>query len=98
MHRVASNVGSIARLPKLQERLSMMMKFIDPDHPFYKPLWRRLVIVALCIAWTAFEFWHGEQTWGMIFLAVSAYTACVLIIFFKPKTDVAAEPKTDDPA
>jgi hypothetical protein len=75
-----------------------MMKFIDPDHPFYKPLWVRLLIVALCCVWTAVEFWNGADTWGMIFLAVSAYTACVLIIFFKPKAEVAEEAKKDDPA
>jgi hypothetical protein len=75
-----------------------MMKFIDPDHPFYRPLWVRLLIVVFCSAWTAVEFWNGANTWGMIFLAVSAYTACVLIIFFKPKTDAVEETKTDDPA
>lgn len=76
----------------------MMMKFIDPDHPFYRPLWRRLLIVGFCVAWTAVEFWNGEQTWGFIFLAVSAYTACVLIIFFKPKVEMLDVPKADDPA
>ena len=74
-----------------------MFKFIDPDHPFYKPLWIRLLIVAFCSLWTAFEFWQGENTWGMIFLAVSAYAGCVLIIFFKPKTEVT-QTETDDPA
>jgi hypothetical protein len=54
--------------------------------------------VVLCCLWTAVEFWNGANTWGMIFLAVSAYTACVLIIFFKPKAEVAEEAKTDDPA
>ncbi|MEK1929341.1 MAG: hypothetical protein AAAC47_06050 [Pararhizobium sp.] len=74
-----------------------MIKFIDPDHAFYRPLWVRLLIVAFCAVWTAFEFWQGENTWGMIFLAVSAYAGCVLIIFFKPKVDAVVETKTDDP-
>ncbi|HTO33869.1 MAG TPA: hypothetical protein VL202_22245 [Pararhizobium sp.] len=74
-----------------------MMKFIDPDHPFYRPLWVRLLIVISCSAWTAVEFYNGENTWGMIFLAVSTYTACVLIIFFKPKTETIEEAKPDDP-
>ncbi|MBP1861209.1 hypothetical protein [Rhizobium herbae] len=75
-----------------------MMKFIDPDHPFYRPLWIRLLIVAVCAIWTAVEFYVNlETTWGMIFLAVTAYTACVLIIFFKPKTTVVEDAKPDDP-
>jgi hypothetical protein len=73
-----------------------MIKFIDPDHAFYRPLWVRFLIVAFCAVWTAFEFWQGENTWGMIFLAVSAYAGCVLIIFFKPKVDAVVETKTDD--
>ena len=75
-----------------------MIKFIDPDHPFYRPLWVRLFIVVLCSGWTAFEFFQNETTWGMIFLAISTYTACVLLIFFKPKPVVPEVPKVDDPA
>ena len=75
-----------------------MIKFIDPDHPFYRPLWIRLLIVAFVSIWTAFEFWNGQTTWGMVFLAVAAYTACVLIIFFKPKADAVEDVKPDDPA
>lgn len=63
-----------------------MQKFIDPDHPFYRPLWRRLLIVGSCALWTAIEFWNGATTWGMIFLAVTAYTSATLIVFFKPTT------------
>jgi hypothetical protein len=49
-----------------------MLKFIDPDHPFYRPLLIRLLIVGFCGVWTVVEF-LGEQTmWGMIFLAVTA--------------------------
>ncbi|TCL93600.1 hypothetical protein C8J38_10222 [Rhizobium sp. PP-WC-2G-219] len=72
-----------------------MQKFIDPDHPFYRPLWRRLLIVGSCALWTAVEFWNGASTWGMIFLAVTAYTSATLIVFFKPttiSTDVVPQP------
>lgn len=78
-----------------------MQKFIDPDHPFYRPLWKRLLIVGSCALWTAIEFWNGATTWGMIFLAVTAYTSATLIVFFKPKatsTEVgsqASEAATD---
>lgn len=71
-----------------------MIKLIDPDHPFYRPLMTRLIIVLFVSAWTAFEFYNGEMMWGYIFLAVSAYTACVLLIFYKPKPEVV-EPAVD---
>ncbi|WEZ82847.1 hypothetical protein P6U16_17940 [Rhizobium sp. 32-5/1] len=68
-----------------------MIKLIDPDHPFYRPLWIRLLIIALCAFWTAVEFRNSENTWGMIFLAVTTYTACTLLIFFKPKLPITEE-------
>ncbi|WEX79221.1 hypothetical protein PYH37_004928 [Sinorhizobium numidicum] len=70
-----------------------MLKFIDPDHPFYRPLWIRLLIVGLCAVWTAVEFMSDQTIWGMIFLAVTAYTACALLIFYKPKQ--SGDDKTD---
>lgn len=72
-----------------------MIKLIDPDHPFYRPLWIRLLIIALCAFWTAVEFRNNENTWGMIFLAVTTYTACTLLIFFKPKPLVSEEAKVE---
>jgi hypothetical protein len=68
------------------------MKFIDPNHPFYRPLWVRLVLVAICAGWTAVEFYNGEQTWGTIFLVVAAYAFAQLLLFYKPVDAAAAPP------
>jgi hypothetical protein len=46
-----------------------MIKFIDPDHPFYRPLWIRLLIIVFCAVWTAVEFYGGQVMWGTIFRA-----------------------------
>ncbi|MFB2550538.1 hypothetical protein [Ensifer soli] len=73
-----------------------MQKFIDPDHPFYRPLWVRLLIAASCLFWTAIELYNGEMVWGMLFLAVTTYVVCVLLIFFNPKAP--EPPKPDEPA
>lgn len=67
------------------------MKFIDPDHPFYHPLWRRVLLVAACAVWTGVEFYNGQQAWGMIFLAVTAYAFANLILFFKPSPPKSPE-------
>lgn len=72
-----------------------MIKFIDPDHPFYRPLWVRLLLVGFCAAWTAVEFYQEQGFWGMIFLAMTAYAASVLLIFYKPTVD---QPPADKPA
>ena len=37
-----------------------MIKFIDPDHAFYRPLWVRLLIVTFCAAaYLAFVYGLG---------------------------------------
>ncbi|MEI2300109.1 hypothetical protein [Ensifer sp. MJa1] len=73
-----------------------MLKLIDPDHPFYRPLWIRLLIVAFCGVWTAVEF-YGEQTvWGMIFLAMTAYASAALLVFYKPNDNVQDKAEGDE--
>ena len=31
------------------------MQLIDPNHPVYKPLWVRVLIVAICFGWAIIE-------------------------------------------
>ena len=33
-----------------------MKKFIDTDHPMLRPLWVRILLVAICLGWAVFEF------------------------------------------
>ncbi len=55
---------------------------IDLDHPFYKPLWARLLIVGVCAAWAFFEFYSGEPFWGTIVGGAGAYAAYKLFYEF----------------
>jgi hypothetical protein len=60
------------------------MKLIDPDHPFYRPLWRRVAVVAVCAAWFAAELVLLKDTLFIpIAGALTAYTAWVLLIKWK---------------
>lgn len=64
-----------------------MIKFIDPDHPFYRPLWIRLLIIVFCALWTAVEFYGGQVMWGTIFMVVTAYAGASLLLFYRPKEE-----------
>lgn len=61
----------------------------DNEHPFFRPLWRRIAVVAFCVAWAVFEFAMQAPVWGMIALALGAYGVWQFFINFKP----ADEPK-----
>ncbi len=67
----------------------------DAQHPFFRPLWRRIAIVAFCAGWAAFEFYMGNETWGWITLAVGAYGAWLFLISYQPP---AEEKPAADPA
>ena len=62
------------------------MKLVDADHPFFAPLWRRIAIVAITLAWALFEFAAGSPIWGMVFSAIGLYCAYVFFIDFEPKS------------
>ena len=61
------------------------MQLIDPDHPFYRPLWIRLVIVALCLGWAIVEASTKEPFWAIIVGALGIYAAYKLLLTFSPQ-------------
>jgi hypothetical protein len=71
---------------------------IDPNHPFYEPLWRRVLIPAVCAAWAIFELIAGEPFWAVIVGAMGAYAAYKLFIERKkpPAEKPADEPQDQD--
>jgi len=54
----------------------------DSNHPFFRPLWRRVAVVAFCIAWAIFEFATGTPFWGIMVLAFAAYGIWQFFIIF----------------
>jgi hypothetical protein len=55
---------------------------IDLDHPIYRPLWARLLIVGVCLGWAGFEFWGGAPFWGVIVGGLGIYAAYKLFYEF----------------
>lgn len=60
------------------------MQLIDPNHPTYRPLWVRLLIVAVCFGWAAVEIFTGDPFWAVLAGAAGAYAAYMLLITFNP--------------
>jgi hypothetical protein len=73
------------------------MQLIEPNHPFYRPLWRRAVIVAVCLGWAVVEVSTGEPFWAILVGAVGIYAAWVLLVNYDPKPpEPASAPAADD--
>ena len=61
-----------------------MKKFLDTDHPAFRPLWVRIAIVAVAAGWGLFEIATGSPFWAVIFLALAAYAAWGFFVDFNP--------------
>jgi hypothetical protein len=69
------------------------MQLIDTNHPIYRPLWVRLLIVISCTVWSLIEFFITQEAfWGTIVGGVAAYSAYMLLFTFKPAPPVEQRP------
>ena len=60
-------------------------RFFEQNSPFYKPLWRRIVIIAIVALWVAFEIYQGSGFWLVIAVAMFCYALWVFFLSW-PKT------------
>ena len=74
------------------------MQLIDPSHKFYRPLWARIAVVAACGAWMVLEIFSGQPFWLIIAGALTAYSAWMLLLNFRPEPEVVAAPEPVDEA
>jgi hypothetical protein len=63
----------------------MFSKLLDFNDPFYRPLWLRIVIVAVVAGWGLFEFVTESPFWGVIFFGAAAFAFHGLFIAFNPR-------------
>jgi len=49
------------------------MAFFDLQIPFFIPVWRRCVLIGVCLLWSAFEFYFGATFWAMVFLGLGGF-------------------------
>ncbi len=45
------------------------MKMFELRVEFFDPIWRRIIVVAVCFGWALFELVAGGVFWAMLFAA-----------------------------
>lgn len=55
-------------------------KFLDPDHPFFRPVWRRWATVLFPLGWAVVELAAGSPGWAILFAAAGVYAYWMLIM------------------
>lgn len=53
---------------------------VDPNHPFFRPLWVRILCVAFPFGWSIFEFSTGNLFWAILFAVAGAVLFNALIL------------------
>jgi hypothetical protein len=61
-----------------------MKRFFALDHPFYRPVWVRAGLVALCAGWTFVEVSMGNTLWAALFAGLAGYLFWALFIAWSP--------------
>ncbi|MBD9453785.1 hypothetical protein IB244_19865 [Rhizobium sp. RHZ02] len=73
------------------------MQLIDPNHPAYRPLWARILIVAVCFGWALVEMITGDPFWAVLSGGAGVYAAYMLFWNYKPQSPEAdTAPSPDD--
>jgi hypothetical protein len=62
-----------------------MDRLFDFNHPFFRPLWLRVLIVAACLGWAVVELAGGSPFWAILFGAIGLYAAYGFFVAFNPR-------------
>ncbi len=69
----------------------------DRDREFFKPLWRRIAVLVVLLAWLAWEWSNGDSYWGVIVAGAIVYFVwAYLITFTAAPSPVDAVEKSDE--
>ena len=68
----------------------------DYEHPFFRPLWRRVAVVVVCVAWAIIEFATNQPFWGTIAAGFAIYAAWQFFFLYKPADPAAPPPETKE--
>ncbi|MDB6182710.1 hypothetical protein [Paracoccus fistulariae] len=53
---------------------------VDPNSPFFRPLWVRVLCVTLPLVWAGVELYNGSPFWAILFGAAGLYLAYQLFV------------------
>ncbi|MEO9862445.1 MAG: hypothetical protein ABJO29_02175 [Yoonia sp.] len=73
------------------------MKLFDLAHPFFKPVWVRVVVVIVCFVWGLVEIAGGNTFWAIFFIGLSVICGQrFATIDYAAIADPAKEPRQND--
>lgn len=78
--------------------MSPLQRAFNVQHPIFKPLWRRIALVAACLGWAGLELYWANPGWAALFGAAGVYCAHQFFVAFDPdKGEDSDSTGGDDP-
>lgn len=71
------------------------MNLIQPEHPFFRPAYRRIITVAVAASWAVMEWTINDPFWALIATCMAGLAYYELIFNYKLPPQEAA--KGDEP-
>lgn len=60
------------------------MSALQPQHQFFRPLWRRLLTVGFCFGWALIEWLYAAPFWAVLFTMIGLVGVWQLLIAYDP--------------
>ena len=60
-------------------------RIFDFDNPWFRPLWRRILVTVVALGWGVFEIFAGDPLFAILFVALGGYAAYRLFVTFNPR-------------
>ncbi|MGY6549150.1 MAG: hypothetical protein ACXIU7_09100 [Roseinatronobacter sp.] len=71
------------------------MRYLEVRHPFFRPLWRRLLVTGICALWSGVEFLIGSPFFGVLTGALALF--CLYALFWRFDPAAFADPPEHQP-
>ena len=65
--------------------------------PFFRPMWRRVIVAGGTVAWTLCEISHGAVGWAVAFVAIAIYLCWAFFLAWRDPGDPADAAAPQDP-
>ncbi|MCK5932976.1 MAG: hypothetical protein KAG89_12485 [Fulvimarina manganoxydans] len=72
------------------------MRQREAEHPFYRPLWVRIVLTTVLCLWCLVEWMNGQAFWGVLVGAASLWAIWTFFITYRPEEPLSAPEKTSE--
>ncbi|MDW4496664.1 hypothetical protein R5H30_01620 [Sulfitobacter sp. D35] len=71
--------------------MSKRRGYFDVQSPVFRPLWRRIAVVAVTLGWALFELSNGATGWALVFGLAGLWCAWQFFVAWEDPEETEAD-------